>query len=477
MAKAFVTGANGFIGSHLIELLLTRGNDVTGLVRSTSDVRNLMSVFSLYADRLRLVVGDIRQPESFATALQDIAFVYHLAAVLLGSSRSEFMETNVEGTRKLLEVVKGCRHTGFQRFLYVSSLAAAGPSPGDAAINESVTPMPVSWYGESKRDAEAVVNACGASGFPVTIVRPVAVYGEREQDLSRGTFPLVKSGLRPKVGFAPKHVSFVYVGDLVKGFVAAAEHQSSVRKTYFLSDPHSYRDDEIVAAVCGAMGKRFRIPVVTPHWVLFLTAVLAEWLHLFTRGRPLLTRDKVKEIRQRAWSVSAGAAQRDLGWVAEVKLDEGMRRAVRDWSQRTKALEKVDSEPVRDRAIQTFSVAIAFGIAVEGVTRIANWYVFHPWWLVFIVIVGVFGGVMGSLSLVSERWPIVAQFVAGAIVGIGAEVLNAFWLHAWEFAPVITDRLPGAWTRSILLGLPAGLMPVFVNSIIRSLYQKRLRVG
>ncbi|HEV8510931.1 MAG TPA: NAD(P)-dependent oxidoreductase [Gemmatimonadales bacterium] len=333
MARIFVTGANGFIGSHLIEYLLRRGDDVIGLIRAGSNVRSLAPLSTTYGNRLRLVAGDLRDAGALARALEDVEYVYHLGAVLMGTSARAFRETNVDGTRNLLEAVTRRGPAQLRRFLFASAQAAAGPSPDGHPIDESAPLHPVSAYGRSKAEAEGVVQEF-SSRVPVTIVRPVAVYGEREQDISRGIFPMIKAGLAPRLGFRSKTASLIYVGDVVRGMVAAAESPDSVGKTYYLADPHPYPQNELVGAMANAMGKRLRIPVVVPHVMLTLVATFAEWGHHLNHKRPMLTRDKVRELKQRWWVVTPAAAVRDLHWSPQVGLRDGMARAVADWTHR-----------------------------------------------------------------------------------------------------------------------------------------------
>ena len=333
MSRIFVTGANGFVGSHVIEHLLRRGDEVIGLIRAGSDVRSLAPLVAAHGDRLQLVVGDLRDRGSLEFAFHAVDFVYHLGAVLMATSAQAFRETNVAGTHNLLEAVANRGPGKLRRFLFASAQAAAGPSPDGRPIDESQPLRPVSAYGKSKADAEAIVRRFG-DRIPVTIVRPVAVYGEREQDISGGTFPMVKAGLAPRLGFASKTASLVYVGDLVAGLVAAAESPRSLGKTYFLGDRDPYPQHELVRAMADAMGNRVRIPVVVPHLMLGIVAVFAELGHRVTGRRPMLTRDKVRELKQRWRAASPAAAARDLGWSAQASLRDGMARAVADWERR-----------------------------------------------------------------------------------------------------------------------------------------------
>lgn len=476
MAKVLVTGINGFIGSHLTELLLSRGDTVVGLVRPTADLRSLAPLSDRYGDRLRLVVGDLRTGAGLAEAVREVEVVYHLGAVVMGTSEAEFRGTILEGTRKLLEAVLAAQVPGFRRFLFTSSQAAAGPAPSPAPIDEQAPRQPVSWYGKAKRDAEDVVMQFAQRGVPVTIVRPVAVYGERETDISGGTFPAVRAGLRPKIGLREKTVSLVYVGDLVRGMVEAAASPAALNRTYFLANPHTNTASQLIATVAKAMGKRFGIPVFTPHAALWLVAVVAEWLHSFTRARPMVTRDKVRELRQTSWAVSPAAAQRDFGWVAGTPLEDGMRAAVADWELRQQQASRITAEVPRDRAIKTFTLAALIGVIVEGLAYLAGWYVYTSGWLILVAVFAFFGVVIGAISYVLAGRVAVAQFAAGAAAFLAVEIPNHLWLHLWQFSPALLGN-QNPWLRAGVLALPMGLVPLIINGAIGLLYRVRLRLG
>ena len=120
-----VTGANGFIGSHLVRALVARGYRVRGLVRSTGDLASLDGV------PMDLYIGDVRNPETLMAAVAGVDYVFHLAAELLASSEQDFEATNAQGTRNLLACAEGGTRGRLRRFLFVSSLAAAGPSSAE----------------------------------------------------------------------------------------------------------------------------------------------------------------------------------------------------------------------------------------------------------------------------------------------------------------------------------------------------------
>src|SRR5215467_11621357 len=168
MQKVLVTGANGFIGSHLVRELLDRGYEVSGLVRPTSDIRSLQGL------PIRIFLGDVCEPETLVAPMQGVHYIYHLAAKLMVDSREDFLQTNTEGTKHMLEAARKYAADSLKRFLLVSSQAGAGPGTDTTPMDESAPMKPVSWYGQSKKEAEEAAQSCG---LPITIVRPSAVYG------------------------------------------------------------------------------------------------------------------------------------------------------------------------------------------------------------------------------------------------------------------------------------------------------------
>jgi nucleoside-diphosphate-sugar epimerase len=477
MTDVLVTGANGFIGCHLVQELLARGHRVMALVRPTSDLSGLAALSGDATQRLCVVIGDVRRPAEFARELERAEYVYHLGAVLLGSSEAEFRDTNVEGTRRLIAQLEQSRHPQFKRLLIASSQAAAGPSPTAAPIDETKAAAPVSWYGRSKADMELVALEAARRGLPLSMVRPVAVYGEREMDLARALFPMVSLGIRPRVGFRLRTLTVVYVKDLVRGMIAVAEAPKTVGRTYFLANAAPSTDSDVTDAVAAAVGKRRLFPLATPLLLVRFVALMSEWLRLFTRQRPATTRDKVRELKHLHWAASPAAAHRDAGWRATVNLAQGMEATVRDWQARTRAERSLDAFPRGDRAIMTYTLAIAFGVLVETTAWLGRWYAFDPRWLIFVIIVGVFGGVMGTLTFVSVRWSTLAQFLAGTAVGVSAELANGLWLHRWEFNDSIMRLLPSLGVRAVVLGLPAGVLPVVITAALRWFSGQRRRIG
>lgn len=479
MKKALVTGSTGFIGPHLVRELLSRGYEVRCLVRYTSDLTLLRGLpVSLY-------IGDVREPQTLTEPLRDVEYVFHLAAKLLVPVREAFEETNTQGTINMLEATVQCASGTLKRFLYVSSQAAAGPNSSATPYDETYEPKPISWYGTSKKKAEDAVRSY-ADRLPVTIVRPSSVYGEEEKDISQ-VFPAVELGLRPKLGLNTKYVVMVYVGDLVKGMVDAAESDNTLNQTYFLNRADILTAMDVVNVGAKIVGKPNGPVIPVPMFLIRLVAPLGDLLYYLSRKRPPITRDKALELSQLYWLANPAKAKRDFGWEAAHSLEEGLTKTIRYWQQQKESVrQQIVNMPTRERAIVTFGLSIMVGLIealidlpLGGILLIglahALGLLAPPWWLTVFSIVVVFGVLMGAVALITARRPLIWQFIGGAAMGAGLELINQLWLHWWSWNPATFGRIPGPWLPPLLLGIPAGLYPILINAVVGFLYRRRLR--
>lgn len=467
MKRALVTGANGFIGSHLVRHLLERGYEVSCLVRPTSDLRSLAFL------PVRLHIGDVRQPDTLLPALTGADYVFHLAAELMALDREAFLTTNTKGTVHMLDSALRVKPATFQRFLYVSSQAAAGPGTSTKPMTESDPRRPMSWYGTSKSDSEEIINGY-AGRLPVTIVRPSSVYGAREQDLSQ-TYPLVNNRLHPKLGILPKYIVAVYVEDLVRGFVDAVESPHTIGRTYYLNHPEVLSARAVIQGIADGMDKPAGLLFPVPLVLIQLAAPLAELIHRFTRARPAMTRDKAREVSQRFWVADPGAAKRDFGWEARFNIAEGMRPTTEAWRAEQDQVSAMALEDIR--WIKYLMVASALGGLIEFESHLGGFYTFSPTWLVWAVIFGGFGLLLGTTAMLLRRAAGVVQFLIGTALAGAAEFLNVAVFHAWTFQTGWPLGITNAYVRAGVLSLAGGVFVLLVNGIMRSLYQWRLRQG
>jgi len=321
-----VTGATGFIGSHLVESLLERGHQVRALVRPTSSLRWLKGL------GMEFVEGDLSH--SFPReALKGVDYVFHLAGVIEGLSKKDFYEGNVDGTRRLLEAVVQAQ-TPLKKFILVSSQAAGGPSFDQNPVSEDDPPHPVSDYGESKLAAENIAREF-AGEFPVVILRPPTIYGPRETRVYQA-FWMMKRGFALAVGSRLKLISFCYITDLIEALHRAAFQSQTSGRVYNVAGLRAYEWTEFIQTLGRAMAKPYRLFRIPLPVLLFFGSVGEVYSQLAKRSA-LFTRDKVREFAQNSWVLDGGRIREELGWKEQTALDEGLFRTAA-WYRREKWL-------------------------------------------------------------------------------------------------------------------------------------------
>lgn len=313
--KALVTGATGFIGSHLVEELISRGCEVTCLVRKTSELK--------WIDGLKtdIIYGDCEEEDSLSYIPQDSEYVFHLAGLTKARKDEDFFCVNVKGTENLLKAVSK-KSADLKRFVYLSSLAAAGPGRDGRPVNETSEPMPVSRYGVSKLKGEEAVWRFNDT-IPVTIIRPPAVYGPRDRDFYV-LFKMIKKGFYPYFGKC--YYSIIYVDDLVKGIISAALSKEAENGIYFLSDGRIYSNSDITDEITNALNTRalkIRIPIS-------VMKVLAEVSNRLGRNVTIINRDKLREISNCYWVCDSSSAEKEFGFIPKVSIKEGIKWTA-DW--------------------------------------------------------------------------------------------------------------------------------------------------
>jgi len=308
--KALVTGATGFVGSHLAEALRGRGDEVTALVRSPRKAEALGPL------GVRVVAGDLADAGSLARAVEGQEVVFHVAGLVAARSESEFMRCNRDGTASLLRAASGA---GASRFVLVSSMAAGGPAAPGRPLTGAEPARPVTAYGRSKLAAEAAVTA---GTLPWVIVRPPTVYGPRDREVLK-VFRMARLGIAPVFGDGSQQLSAVHGADLAKALVAAGTAPSTVGKIYYACHPEIATSAGFVRAIASAMGRRLSVvPIPAPvgRVLLAVTEVAARIAGQTT----ILTRDKANEFFQDAWIGDPGPLSRDSGWRAGHDLESGL---------------------------------------------------------------------------------------------------------------------------------------------------------
>jgi dihydroflavonol-4-reductase len=308
--RALVTGATGFVGSHLVEALQNSSVEVTALARSASKAADLAQ------REVRVVPGDLHDIAGLERAVRDQDVVYHVAGVVAARDEADFLRSNRDGTRNVLTAAE---REGKPRFVLVSSLAAAGPAPRGAPLSGTEPPRPVTAYGRSKLAAEQIVRS---SSLPWSIVRPPIVYGPRDREVLK-VFRLARLGLAPVFGDGNQELSAVHAADLAQALLAVTKVHTTIGGTYNACHPQVFTSADLGQAVGAAMGRsviRLRVPEGVGRALLAVTETSAR----LTRQVTILTTDKANEFFQPAWTGDPSALTRDSGWRAQYDLSSGL---------------------------------------------------------------------------------------------------------------------------------------------------------
>jgi nucleoside-diphosphate-sugar epimerase len=317
-----VTGANGFVGSHLVEGLLARGHRVRCLVRHTSDLTFIRDLPVEWA------YGDLGDGGALDAACHGVDAVCHCAALTRAVDEATFLRVNAAGTEAL---ARACLRAApaLSRFLFVSSVAACGPAPSlDRPVSEGCPPRPINWYGKSKLAAEEALMGM-TDKLPSTIVRPAPVFGPRDRDFLP-YFRLIKRGLALQVGREARWASLMYVRDLVSLLLLALGSEAAAGRVYLACGSNHTRQEfaESIARALGRRAARVSLPLA------FLTPIGA-WSGLQARltGRPALLNDqRIIDMKERYWLFSGERACQELGFTPEFDLDSAVEETVR-WYQ------------------------------------------------------------------------------------------------------------------------------------------------
>jgi nucleoside-diphosphate-sugar epimerase len=241
--------------------------------------------------------------------------VFHVAGLTSGS-RHDLERVNVAGSER---IGKAAHRAAAARIVFVSSLAASGPSRPGQPLESTERSAPVSAYGLSKADGEKAVME---SGVPFTILRPPTVYGPWDRELLRA-FRWALKGTVPMVGDGSQALSLLYAADLADALVAAAERPATLNRTYHVAHPDVVIQRELLKAIASSLGRRVNLFPVPPPFVRAVLEI-GGWVSRLSGQRSLLSGDRASELLAPAWTCLAGDLERDAHWSARTPLAAGL---------------------------------------------------------------------------------------------------------------------------------------------------------
>lgn len=312
--KAFVTGASGFIGTHLVSELLQRNWEVGVLVHNRTINKQ---------DKVRVFRGDIRNSPVLKEALQDTDVLFHLAAALGASliDRREFFRINAEGTENVL---RAAQEAGVKRVIHFGSAGVLGSVKENEAVGEDHPPHPIDIYEKTKLEGEKAALRYARGGLDIVVVRPGWAYGPGD----RRTFKLIKAIAKKRFILVTKgktrHTP-VYIHDLISGVLLCVA-KARGGEIYHLAGEQVLSVKDMVSAI--AESTHSKIP---PFFLPLLPVRLAAWkmekaYHLFHREPPLSRGKLGFFIHPKPLSIQK--AKKDLGYSPQTDFQTGMRTTV-----------------------------------------------------------------------------------------------------------------------------------------------------
>ena len=341
MKTAFVTGGAGFIGSHLSELLLDKGWKVKVLIReghvhdTYHDIVYGEVVNMLKEKGAEIYYGDLTDLNSFSSGIKGVDVMFHVAGIAYpyhGLPDNFYYDVNTEATKNLAEY---CNKVGVKRFLYISSIEAAGPSLDGKPLVEGSSRNPTDAYGQSKKDSEDfLLDFSKKNKMEVTIVRPPMTYGERSP-LNARLFNIMKTGFFPQFGKKDAYFEFCYVKNLVKGIYLAGTEKKSKGEVYFISE-ESYKIMETMKLIGEKFGRDLKI-IRIPKKIAYVLGSFSELLNKALpfypfrgkeTGSPIFSTKTVDWVTNDQYICSIDKARKDLGYNPDYAREEGVQRTL-----------------------------------------------------------------------------------------------------------------------------------------------------
>lgn len=314
--RALISGASGFIGSHLAEYLSQKNWSVTCLIRPASRLKFPVP------PSVRIMRGEMTDPHVLQKAVRGQDYIFHAAAQIRAVRPSAYYRSNVRLTKDL---VSACASSGRppKRFVYISSIAAAGPSSNvfSRPKDETFPDNPTSHYGRTKLIGEKIVAREGKS-LPFTIVRPPNVYGPRQQETEL-LVRLIAAGLLPRLKQSHARTSLIYIRDLVESLEVCALHPASSGQTYYLTDggKHSWRD--IIFEIQRSLKRELFLPL--PQSLFACAARIADMLRRMHLVHTMFGQKTWDALLETSWLFSAEKAKEDFAFRPSYSLKTGIR--------------------------------------------------------------------------------------------------------------------------------------------------------
>ncbi len=310
-----ITGANGFVGTRLCAKFLDENFHVIAGVRKSSDLSNLDGLDVTFR------YGDVTKPDTLSEMVKDVDYIIHNAGVVKAKKKETYFDVNEVGTKLLLDAVTS-HNQNLKKLIYISSLAAAGPSVNNIPVTEEDVPHPITMYGKSKLAGEKVLFSFKEK-LSVVSVRPPGIYGPGDKEIF-SFFKTVHKGIKPYIGNIQRKLQLVHVDDLCDGIYKALLSDTKSGSIYFISEDRSYTMENLIQLLEEAVGKK-GFPLILPASIFKAISYISKAAFKLVNATPMLTPEKANELLA-SWEVSTEKAKNELGFVSQMPFAEGAKQ-------------------------------------------------------------------------------------------------------------------------------------------------------
>ena len=319
MKRVLITGANGFLGFHLINAALAQKFEVFAGLRKNSKAEHLSQLPIQYSYLNYENVEDLTKE----IADKKINYIIHAAGTTKALKQQVFEQVNVAYTVNLAKAAQMSGNS-FLKMVFISSLAAVGPlKANEGIITEKTFPSPLTSYGKSKLLAERKLAELDIESV---ILRPTAIYGPREKEI----FVIIKTllkGIDANIGSKPQKLSFVYASDVADAAINAL--LSNAKAVFNISDGNSYSKYDFADALKHIVNKkalRMHLPQSAVHSLAHSLEKFNGWLNKPT----MLSREKLKKLVAENWICDISKAKQELNFIPKFNLETGLQETI-EW--------------------------------------------------------------------------------------------------------------------------------------------------
>lgn len=314
--KIFITGGTGFIGSHLIDHFLDyMDTEIYALVRDRNNLKWLtgLNIIPLEGDLLNI-----------PSLPSDIDYVFHIAGSIKANKMADYYTVNLQGTASIFQSLIS-QQISPKKVVYLSSLAASGPSEGGKPVLEDDEPRPVSPYGKSKLDGE-IEALKFKERIPIVIPRVGAVYGPRDRSFVP-YFKTIKKGILASIGSSRQMISLIYIKDLVRALELCIQKETESGDIFNIADPQAYCSDEmgfVAAKILDVKLKKIKFPIPLAYAAAFVSEIIGK----INKNPGVFNRQRFHELKQETWLADSTKAREVLTFSPRYSLQKGVEETI-----------------------------------------------------------------------------------------------------------------------------------------------------